>query len=392
MMNLKTVKNSRRSFLKTLALTSLAPPLFLQDRNRASKDQTGTGFSNHTIRKIDIHTHISSHAEYLKEIMDSWNLKMFTICNEGLKSDRLEAQRKIALDICQEYPRYYAWCTTFDLTGIRDQGWTDRVIRQLQEDFDRGAQAVKIWKEVGMQLKDPNGNFMQIDNPVFEPVLQYIASQGKTLFTHIGDPVAYWLSAGPDGWPDAWYKEGNGVWNRIGEFKGEVSYDTLMRARDHVIREYPDLKMVGCHLGSMAFDVDELARRLDDFPNFAIETSFTLPDLMGQAREKVRDFFIRYQDRILYGSDISGGLVATPFLVDMSKIHEQWTEEEIDRLKADLVQQYERDFNYLATGQEFTHDHYQVRGLELPESVLQKIYYDNAVSWVPGVEKGFDLK
>lgn len=385
----EAIKNPRREFLKKLAFTSLMPPVILRNQIPFSKDQPGHKHDNNTIRKIDIHTHISSDAEYLKEIMDTWNLKMFTICNEGLKSDRLEAQRKIAINICQEYPRYYAWCTTFDLIGVGNSGWSDRVIRQLQADFDRGALAVKIWKEVGMQLKDQKGNFIQVDDPVFEPVLQYISSQKKTLFTHIGDPVDYWLSSGPDGMPDAWYQEGGGVWNRIGEFRGEVSYDALMHARDQVIRNYPDLKMVGCHLGSMAFDVDEIARRLDTFPNFAVETSFTLKYLMGQAREKVRDFFIRYQDRILYGSDVSGGLVATPFLVDMSKIHEQWTPEQLDQSKKDLMNQYTRDFNYLSTSQEFTRDHYHVRGLELPETVLQKIYYDNAVFWVPGVEKGF---
>jgi hypothetical protein len=383
------MKPPRRTFLKKLTFAALMPPLILRNHSTTAKDQYSSILDIKKIRKIDIHTHISSNADYLKEVMDEWNLKMFTICNEGLKSDRLEAQRKIAMDICQRYPRYYGWCTTFDLNGIQTPGWTNRVIKQLQSDFDQGALAVKIWKEVGMQLKDKKGKFIQIDDPVFEPVLQYIGGQKKTLFTHIGDPIEYWLFDGPDGWPDAWYKKGGGVWNRIGEFKGEVSYDTLMRARDHILPKYPDLKMVGCHLGSMAFDVDEIARRLDAFPNFAVETSFSIPYLMGQVREKIRDFFIHYQNRILYGSDISGGLVATPFLVDMSKINEHWSQEDLDQLNQDLVKQYEHDLNYLATNQEFTLDHYKVRGLELPETVLQKIYYDNAVSWVPGVERGF---
>lgn len=380
------MKLHRRNFLKKLAFASLIPPLVLRNHTTMAKNRYSSILD---IKKIDIHTHISSDAAYLKEIMDTWNLKMLTICNEGLKSDRLKAQREIAIDICNQFSRYYAWCTTFDLNGIQTPGWTDRVIKQLQSDFDRGALAVKIWKEVGMQLKDKKGNFIQIDDPVFEPVLQYVTGQKKTLFTHIGDPIEYWLFDGPDGWPDTWYKKRGGVWNRIGEFKGEVSYDTLMRTRDHILPKYPDLKMVGCHLGSMAFDVDEIAKRLDAFPNFAVETSFSIPYLMGQAREKIRDFFIRFQDRILYGSDISGGLVATPYLVDMSKINERWTPEEISNLKEDLVIQYEREFNYFATNQKFTMDNYHIHGLELPEEILQKIYYDNAVSWVPGVENGF---
>jgi hypothetical protein len=383
------VKHLRRTFLKRVAVTAFMPPLLTRNPHHASMDLKDTIRHVNSIKKIDIHTHISSDAEYLKEVMEAWNLKMFTICNEGLKSDRLEAQRKIAVDICQKCPRYYAWCTTFDLNGIQTPGWTGQVIKQLQDDFDQGALAVKIWKDVGMQLKDKNGDFIQIDDPLFVPVLQYINSQKKTLFTHIGDPVEYWLSYGPDGLPDTWYKEKGGIWNRIGKFRGEVSYDTLMRARDLIINKYPDMKMVGCHLGSMAFDVDEIARRLDAFPNFAVETSFSIPYLMDQSREKIRDFFIRYQDRILYGSDISGGLVATPFLVDMSKINERWTLDEISNLKLELVKQYERDFNYFATDQEFKRENYQIRGLKLPEEVLQKLYYDNAFSWIPGIEKEF---
>ena len=142
-------------------------------------------------------------------------------------------------------------------------------------------------------------------------------------------------------------------------------------------------------MGNMSYDVDQLAQRFNLFPNYAVETSFTLPFLMGQAREKVRQFFIKYQDRILYGSDISGGLVASPFLVDMTKINEKWTENEIAELKTELLAQYERDLNYFATDQEFSQGDYKVHGLALPEEILHKLYYNNSVSWVPGVEKEF---
>jgi hypothetical protein len=383
------MKYSRRNFIKNLAsvpfLAAFVPQRgFWPGKGREIKTAQLKDF-----KKIDIHTHISSDAHYLREVMDDWNLKMFTICNEGLKSDRLEAQRKAAVEISEEWPRYYAWCTTFELNGFDTPGWTDRVLTVLEDDFSHGALGVKVWKEIGMQLKDKKGNFIQIDDPIFEPVLDYIQRKKKTLFSHIGDPPDYWLSTGADGKPDSWYKEGNGVWNRIGEFRGEIFYETLMQARDRVLDRYPDLKIVGCHMGNMSFDVDQLAIRLERFPNYAVETSFTIPYLMGQAREKIRNFFLKYQDRILYGSDISGGLVATPFLVDMSKIDARWAPDEIHPLKQDLVDQYERDFNYFATDQEFDRKNNKVRGLNLPDDVLQKFYFDNAVSWVPGVEKYF---
>lgn len=380
----------RRNFLKKLASTSffasVFPSFHLIPANAGSKFSTKQSAK---FKKFDIHTHISSDALYLKEVMNEWNLKMFTICNEGLKTDRLRFQKMAAIEISKKLPRYYGWCTTFDLNGIEKPDWADRVIKELKNDFQQGALAVKVWKEIGIQLKDKKGDYIQIDGPVFDPVLDFIRDNNKTLFMHIGDPPDYWLTNGTDGLPDAWYKEEGGVWNRIGKFRGEVSYDRLMRARDNVLSGYPDLRIVDCHMGNMSFDVDQIARRLDRFTNYVVETSYTLSYLMRQAREKVRRFFLKYQDRILYGSDISGGLVASPFLVDMSKINERWTEEEIKTLKNELLGQYEREYNYFATDQEFTNGNYTVHGLALPEEVLYKLYYTNSVSWIPGIDNNF---
>jgi hypothetical protein len=376
----------RRNFLKKLAafiaMPSIIPLLGRLKGKRVLKPITNL----HNFKKIDIHTHISSDASYLKEVMDHLNLKMFTICNEGLKSDRLKAQIKTAVEICNKFPRYYGWCTTFDLHGIEHPGWANRVIEQLKADFDHDALAVKVWKEIGMQLKDHSGKYILIDDPVFHPIFEFIKENDKTLFMHIGDPPGYWLSAGTDGLPDAWFKEGNGVWNRVGKFRGEVSFDRLMMARDKVLAKYPDMKFVGCHMGNLSFDLDQLALRLEKFPNYAVETSFTLRYFKSQAREKVRDFFNKYQDRILYGSDISGGLVASPYLVDMSKIDIKWTEDEVEKLKIDLLTKYEEDLKYFGTDHEFTQGNYSVRGLALTDEVLNKLYFDNSVAWVKGID------
>jgi len=383
------MKHVRRSFLKKLAAAALFTSISPIVRPFSGEELESSSKHLKSFKKIDIHTHISSDAAYLREVMDQWNMKMFTICNEGLKLDRLKAQIDIAVEINEKLPRYYAWCTTFDLNGINNPSWTGQVIEKLKADFDRGALGVKVWKDIGMQLKDSKGNFILIDNHLFDPVFDFISNNNKTLFMHIGDPPNYWLSTGPDGLPNAWYKEGEGAWNRIGQFKGEVSYDRLMRARDSVLSKHPDLKIIGCHMGNLAFEVDQLAQRFDRFPNYAVETSFTLPFLMGQAREKVREFFLKYQDRILYGSDISGGMVASPFLVDMSKINDKWSVNEIDKLKMDLLSQYDKEFNYFATDQQFSRKNYTVSGLALPEEILHKLYYHNSVSWVTGIEKDF---
>ena len=123
--------------------------------------------------------------------------------------------------------------------------------------------------------------------------------------------------------------------------------------------------------------------RLDEFPNFAVEVSGRTRYLMKQTREKVRAFFIKYQDRIIYGTDISGGMIPTNFLIDMSKTGETWTNEEVEREKRKLVQRYLDDFRYYATDDEIVVRNYSIRGLALPKEVLYKVFYGNAVKWVP---------
>jgi hypothetical protein len=340
--------------------------------------------------KIDVHTHISTDAAYLREVMDELQLKMLTVCNEGLKVERLRMQIDAAVAISRAHPRYYAWCTTFGFDGMYERGWTDQVVAGLERDFARGALAVKVWKEIGMQLKDPAGRFVQIDDPIFEPILAAIARAGRTLLAHIGDPVRSWLTTDAAGRYTAWYTEGETeVRNRVGAFQGEVSYDTLIRARDRVLARHPTLRVVGCHLGSMEHDVDEVARRLDRFPNFAVETSAALNYLLGQSREKVRAFFTRYQDRILYGADISGGLIPTRYLIDMSKVHGRWTDAEIAREKQALLDRYRSDLAAYATDGEIPRRDSRVRGLALPEPILQKLFHGNATRWIPGIDASF---
>ena len=342
------------------------------------------------IKKIDAHMHITSDAGYLRELMDDINLKMFIMCNIGLQLDRLKHQVDVAIDLSHKYPRYFAWQTTFGFDKMFEPDWPDRVKEFVKSGFDNGALAVKIWKELGMQVKNPNGEFVQIDDPIFDPIFNYMKKEGKPLFTHIGDPVSNWLSFSSDWRQNRWYTEGAGITrNRIGEFTGQVSYDKLMLARDRMLSRHPDLKVIGCHMGSMAFDLDLLASRLDKYPNFIVETSAVKSALMDQAREKVRTFFLKYQDRIVYGLDSSGGMIPSRFLVDMTKVGQQFNPEEIESEKEKLLKAYNDDMMYYATDFEIKRGTYSIIGLALPEDVLHKIFYSNIVKWVPGINEAF---
>ena len=118
----------------------------------------------------------------------------------------------------------------------------------------------------------------------------------------------------------------------------------------------------------METDVNEIAKRFDRYPNFAVDTAARVPYFMLQPHDKVRAFLIKYQDRILYGTDLE--------LMQQGKI--------VEALK-EWKSTYERDWKYFATDQSVEYKGHKVQGLQLPESVLHKFFHENAARWIPGI-------
>jgi predicted TIM-barrel fold metal-dependent hydrolase len=147
------------------------------------------------------------------------------------------------------------------------------------------------------------------------------------------------------------------------------SHEELMAARDRLIEKFPEMRFVGAHLGSLEWDVDVLAQRLDQFENMAVDVAARVPHLQFQSqlnREKVRDFMIRYQDRIIYATDRGISANAIPEEARKS-LHDQWV----------------RDWKYFATDEQMTVDEVdgQFQGLMLPREVIDKLYRENAIRW-----------
>jgi predicted TIM-barrel fold metal-dependent hydrolase len=143
---------------------------------------------------------------------------------------------------------------------------------------------------------------------------------------------------------------------------------TILAARDHVLAMNPKLRVVGAHLGSMETSVDEMARHFDRYPNFAVDTAARVEYFARQPREKVRAFLIKYQDRVVYGTDLE--LHKTD---DTQEAIKEWEET------------YVRDYRFFATDQTVDFHHRKAQGLNLPPAVVRNIFHQNAVRWIPGV-------
>src|SRR5262249_22521819 len=156
---------------------------------------------------------------------------------------------------------------------------------------------------VGMEIRDNNGKYILPDDPKFTAIYQDIANKNKTLLAHLAEPDLAWQPLDPKANPLSSYYVENPQWHMLNK-PGIPSKARILEARARVLAQNSNLRVVGVHLGSMEADLDDLGRHLDRYPNFAVDTAARMEYLMFGPTEKVREFLMKYQDRILYGTDL----------------------------------------------------------------------------------------
>jgi len=321
------------------------------------------------LQPIDVHVHIFKSDPLFQKFFEATRLTLVNILvMDDTLPYRKEAQPQItdALNLVHSSHGHIFLCTTFDPYKFNDPYFPSEAIKQIDENFAQGAVAVKIWKNIGMEIKDRNGKFIMPDDPKFTPIYREIAKRGKTLMSHVAEPDVAWGPRDPSDPSWSYYQE-HPQWYVEGK-AGFPAKKTILEARDHILANNPKLRMVGVHLGSMEKNLDGIASRFDQYSNFAVDTGARMEYLMLAPTEKVRAFLTKYQDRVLYGTDLD--LVATANAEESLK---EWQ-------KA-----YVRDWRFLATDETLDLNGRTVHGLKLPESVLRKIYRTNALHWIPGV-------
>ncbi|MFL6354327.1 MAG: amidohydrolase family protein [Bryobacteraceae bacterium] len=321
------------------------------------------------IPPIDTHAHAFKLDPTFYAMMDRLHLHILDICVANRNDPsfpNLAAKIKAAKAFVKGSNGHAVLCTTFDPFKFSDPAFAKQAIQQLNSDFADGAVAVKIWKNVGMELKDSKGAFVLPDDPRLQPIYQDIAAQGKTLVAHLAEPDSCWQPPNKNS-PDYSYYQQHPEWYMYTK-PDHPSKQAILQARDRILEKNPTLRVVGAHLGSMETSVDEIARHLDRYPNFAVDTAARVIYLVSQPRDKVRQFMIKYQDRILYATDL-----------------EFYPRQKTDESISDWQARYMADWKFFSTDGTVDYEGHQVRGLHLPEQVLHKIYHDNALRWVPGI-------
>ncbi|MGO8718675.1 MAG: amidohydrolase family protein [Acidobacteriaceae bacterium] len=318
---------------------------------------------------IDTHTHAFQAAPALYAMLKKLNLHVLDITlvddyDPELKD--LSKERRDTWNVIRHSDGYIAMCTTFDPFKFNRPNFAENANRIINEDFARGAVAVKIWKNVGMEIKDAKGNYIMPDNPVFEPIFKNIAAHNKTLIAHLADPNTIWEAPNPNAADYDYYTQHPELYMYAKH--GAPSKEAILIARDHVLEANPKLRVVGAHLGSMEADFHQLAQHLDKYPNFAVDLAARMPYVEMQPRADIIAFITKYQDRLMYATD-----------------NELNPDSNAQKTMQDWENRYANDWRFFATKDVVEYHGHDIQGLALPQPILRKLYHDNAVKWFPGI-------
>lgn len=324
-----------------------------------------------TVAKIDAHVHLETYDTSVVRQAKEDNMQLFTInyddVNEG---PPMEIQQDYALKQVAAWPEEVSYATTFSIREFNTPAWADETLRYLSASFTHGAKAVKIYKVIGMSLRDSANQLVMIDDPRFDTILNYLESKYVPVVGHLGEPRNCWLPVDKmtvNG--DRQYFTQHPEYHMF-KHPELPSYEDLVRARDNMLARHPKLRFVGAHLGSLEYDVDSLAARLERFPNMAVDMAARIVHLQVQARnnpKKVRDFLLKYNDRLLYATDLMA-TSTTPGEQVRKDFHDTWL----------------KDWQFFTSSKQLTSDQFEgsFTGMDLPQDVVDNIYRNNARKWL----------
>jgi predicted TIM-barrel fold metal-dependent hydrolase len=310
---------------------------------------------------IDIHGHPGNlaTAEGITRVvtaMDALNITVL-VSADALTGPRLEG----TLDAIAASPhkdRFRVFCG-IDLNQV-GPGWAERAVKQLEADVAAGAIGVgEISKAFGLNIQKADGSRLKVDDPELDPIWQAAARLDVPVFIHTAEPQAFF--APHDFRNERWLELALFPRRAATETHG-VTFDELVAQRNRLFARNPKTRFIAAHFGWHANDLAKASAMLDAYPNVVTEVGAILYDIGRQPRA-AHDFFVKYQDRILFGKD-SFQPAEYPYYWRVFETRDEYFD-------------YYRDY----------HAFWKLYGVGLPDTVLKKVYRDNALRIVKGLPK-----
>lgn len=309
---------------------------------------------------IDVHNHqFRMPTQNLEETvaeMDKLNMAvMVNLSGRGRGStEHLEQSLE---NVKENAPNRFIVFTNIDVTSINESNWTENTVKQIEEDYERGARGLKIYKSQTMTVID--GERISIDDERIDPVWAKCGELGIPVLIHAADPKPFWEP----------HDENNERWlelkvrpRRKRADDDPAPWQTIIDEQHNIFRKHPQTNFINAHLGWYGNNLAKLGELMEEFPNMYTEIGAVIAELGRQPR-MAKKFMTKYQDRVMFGKD-------------------SWNPEE-----------YYTYFRVLETADEYFpyykryHAFWRMYGLDLSDEVLKKLYYKNALKLIPGIDK-----
>jgi uncharacterized protein len=337
------------------------PPSIIDYRPRSTLVTEETLVPRARFPVVDVHGHAQNLAapgtiESMVAALDELNVQVY-IAADNLSGERL-ARTMEAIRASPHRDRFRV-LAGIDFRNV-GPGWAENAIRQLEADIAAGAVGVgEIPKSFGLTTTKADGSRLRIDDPELDPVWRALGRLGVPVFIHTAEPQEFFQ---PLDYHNERWLELSLFADRRNHGPGRVTFEELMTERDNLFRTHPDTRFIAAHFGWHANDLQRAAQMLDEFPNVWVEVGAVLYDLGRQPRA-ARDFFVKYQDRVLFGKD-SFQPAEYPYFWRVFETGDEYFD-------------YYRDY----------HAFWKLYGMELPDEVLRKLYYQNALTLMPNLPR-----
>ena len=308
---------------------------------------------------VDVHNHQFDmpvkDLSALKAEMDSLNMA-FMVNLSGFRGLYLD---KSLQNIQENAPTRFGLFLNIDFEAIDQPDFAEKNVALIQESVAKGVMGLKVYKSLGLTDRDNKGNRIAVDDPRLDPIWKACGDNGIPVLIHSGEPASFWQPK--DRFNERWLELRQKP-SRYRNPASNPSFEEILAEQHHVFEKHPGTTFINAHLGWMGGDLDRLEQHLDRFPNVLTEIGAVLAELGRQPR-RARQFMIDYGDRVLFGKD-------------SYKMDEYYTY-----------------FRVLETADEYfpyyrkRHAHWRMYGLDLPDSILQKLYYKNAIKLFPRLSK-----
>jgi len=308
---------------------------------------------------IDVHNHQEEmpymDLSTLTREMDKMNMKVMV----NLSGSNGETLKRSTKNVRDHFPNRFIVFANIDWNGVGEKGWGEKAAKQLEEDVKNGANGLKIFKDLGFSVRDINGKRVTVDDPRLDPIWEKAGELKIPVLIHTADPKSFWdpMDANNERWLELAthpYRKRNNT--------DPAPWDTLIAEQHRMFKNHPHTTFIAAHFGWYANNLAKLGQLLDEMPNVNVEFGAVIAELGRQPR-MAKQFFTKYQDRILFGKD-------------------SWAPEE-----------YTTYFRVLETEDEYFpyhkkyHAFWAMYGMGLPDDILRKVYYKNALRIIPNIDK-----